>query len=325
MDVQTVLDDLASRSCNSITATYYLLQQRYRTTRVGRGGGSGSGGGETLGQTHDQKSKHLPCVSKEHEKDRHSEKNASRNRVERIEFHGAGDEEQTGEEMKEEAKEREKEKEETIIITLPKNYQAINGAGVTSKAAMSMAAGVSRTRKENNGTLSVSVKDSNASGGTGTAVNGDKIVADCMVNSNTNMSTRATTTQSSFNAGQGNSNSNNNNISNSVGVNGTAHIQSKPKQVKAPSTMINIIPSYLSLRAKEVKAALIDTPSSSSSSSSSSSAHVVEHVVRRPDLQPPSFAVRRGRPSATATTAANVKPGMSIFLSVRVSDVIRKV
>ena len=287
VDVQTVQDDLASRSCNTVTATYYLLQQRYRTARAVRGGGGG--GGDSVGQNYDQKSKHLPNVSKENEKDKHSEKSQSRHRVERMEFHGACDEEQMGEEMKEEAKER----EEAIIITLPKNYQAINGPEQTSKAAMSV--GMGRVRKENNGTLSLSAKGSNAiaaapaaaSGSISTGICCDKTVAHAIVSANTimsaNASTRATTTQSSF-SGQ----------ENSVSVNGAAHVQTHAQQAKAPSTKISIIPSYLSLRAKEGKATPSDTPSSSSSSSSS--AHAVEHVVRRPDLQPPSFAVRRSRP-----------------------------
>ena len=276
MDIKVVLDCVSSRACNSITATYYLLQQKHRTA----GARAAKDGYQDRQSTFNgSDSAHL-AVDREGERERGREMERDRYNRKKADCMVKKKplEEDAGET---EIEAEEEEAEETILITLPKNYYTVNGAALHTKIAMTKA------REEQNAAL----------------INNESI--DCAAAGSGNVSTSAGVVHNnSITTMSYDSSANNNNNSNSSAV--SARKDEKSKKYS------NVIPTYLSLRAKSAArsaaaAALIHphppTPAPPS----------IEHVMRRPDLQPPSFAARRGG----RTPAASPRTGTSAFCAAR--------
>lgn len=257
MDVKVVLDCVASRACNSITATYYLLQQKYRTAGA-RAAREGSQDRQSLVAGPD--SAHV-SVDREREGERERSREREREKYKSKKADSVVKEKALQEVRETEIETETEEAEETILITLPKNYYTVNSAALHTKIAMSKA------REEQNAALGNNESNGGAAGGSESSI----------------------TTMSYDNSSANNSNSNSNAIS--------ARVDEKSAKNS------NVIPSYLSLRAKSgVKTAAIPTPPSTSAPTN------IEHVMRRPDLQPPSFAARRGGRAAAAATRTGRLP-----------------
>jgi hypothetical protein len=264
MDIKVVLDSVSSRACNSITATYYLLQQKHRTAgaRAAREG------------LHDH---HSVCMGsdsehisvdregeRERERERGRERERERDRYNRKIANSIVKEKAFQEDAGEtEIEAEEEEAEETILITLPKNYYTVNGAALHTKIAMTKKREEQIAALISNGSIECTAAAPQGLESTGTS-------AGVVHNS-------SVTTMSY------DSSANNNRNSNAI----SARKDEKSKKYS------NVIPSYLSLRAKSAaKAAAAAArihPHSPSPAPPS-----IEHVMRRPDLQPPSFAARRG-------------------------------
>lgn len=124
-DLQTLLDGVASRVCNPTTATYHLLLQRRRTNRDVRLRAEGGEGGAVGLALRPHLLAGPTCKRDEKENERYD----STNRPEK--FRGivqGGVITRTGNNVKE------KDKDDEIIITVPKNYHAINRTALNHEA-----------------------------------------------------------------------------------------------------------------------------------------------------------------------------------------------